>query len=309
MQSGVLDARMAEYTAKAKVIKIQNVADYHFNDMKDDYDLCNSFPNVAPPFEHTWFEYTIPREMRSSNGEVFNINNFQRRIGVFSLAFRVETELELKPWYEHAQKEGNAPFGKVCDRMILPGWMVNYAIFFHSRLDPQPHEMGAVWLAVNSDGRVTSEEGIPYRTAPGLMDVHGNKIDNLSIYWAMIGYMRPVLMALSFLHCKNVTLDGNDVPVRIQKRRMAEGKLPLVKYYTLNIEPMTRVLSREGGAEKNGAAKAMHICRGHFADYSKGNGLFGKYKGRYWIESHVRGSAELGTVVKDYNVIGSRITA
>lgn len=52
---------------------------------------------------------------------------------------------------------------------------------------------------------------------------------------------------------------------------------------------------------------AMHTCRGHFADYRKGKGLFGKLKGLYWINSHVRGSEEHGVVEKDYAVAAPKV--
>ena len=72
-------------------------------------------------------------------------------------------------------------------------------------------------------------------------------------------------------------------------------------FKTLEIEPMKRALKHEGQSETAGLKKALHICRGHFKDYSK-HGLFGKYKGLYWWDSHVRGSTEEGVVVKDYAV-------
>ena len=34
----------------------------------------------------------------------------------------------------------------------------------------------------------------------------------------------------------------------------------------------------------------MHICRGHFADYREGRGLFGKYKVQVWMPATVRGT-------------------
>lgn len=119
--------------------------------------------------------------------------------------------------------------------------------------------------------------------------------------WGMKLFTFPALLALSLLHCKNVTLETTDPPAKLSKAFQRRNGRPLVRYHTLNIEPMRRVLKHEGQSEKTGLRKAMHICRGHFKDYSK-HGLFGKYKGMYWWESHVRGSADEGAVLKDYNV-------
>jgi hypothetical protein len=48
----------------------------------------------------------------------------------------------------------------------------------------------------------------------------------------------------------------------------------------------------------------FHWVRGHYADYSKGAGLFGNPKLRavFWIPEHRAGNGELGTVVASYKV-------
>lgn len=46
----------------------------------------------------------------------------------------------------------------------------------------------------------------------------------------------------------------------------------------------------------------FHRVRGHYADYTNGSGLFGRYKVRIWVEEHGRGEAELGTVVSNFTV-------
>jgi hypothetical protein len=129
------------------------------------------------------------------------------------------------------------------------------------------------------------------------------------------------LLTLSFLHCKNVSLDRKeDAPERAprkyltnaQRRRLKKQQQllkrptpspdPAITYHVLNIEPMKTVLRTEGQVEKQGLKRALHICRGHFAHYEQGKGLFGKYHGTYWRASHVRGSTEQGVRVKDYRV-------
>ena len=72
-----------------------------------------------------------------------------------------------------------------------------------------------------------------------------------------------------------------------QARRLLQ---PTEHYKTLVIEPLKAILRNEGRAHEHGLQKAMHICRGHFADYTQGRGLFGKYHGKYWMPSTVRGT-------------------
>ena len=126
---------------------------------------------------------------------------------------------------------------------------------------------------------------------------------NDSLYLA---YFYVSLLTVQFMHCKNVRKIENDpnteIPRRVRSHWEKKGKPPLTKYYTLEIEPLKKILKTEGDIEKNGLKLALHICRGHFKDFSDGKGLFGKYKGLYWWDSQVRGHKEYGEVVKDYNV-------
>ena len=130
------------------------------------------------------------------------------------------------------------------------------------------------------------------------------------------------LLTLSFLHCKNVTLKTVEEPGSSEqsppssrkaqkKKRRKQTAIrdqqpvqpgPTVTYHILDVEPMKQVLRTEGQAEQQGLKRAMHICRGHFAHYEEGKGLFGKYHGTYWRAQHVRGSAEQGTRIKDYRI-------
>jgi hypothetical protein len=114
------------------------------------------------------------------------------------------------------------------------------------------------------------------------------------------------LLAVQFMHCKNVVrkeIDPNkNLPRRVQKHWEKKGRAPLTKYYTLQIEPLKKILKYEGNIERNGLKKALHICRGHFKDFTEGKGLFGKYHGLYYWDSQVRGNKEYGEIIKDYNV-------
>jgi len=53
---------------------------------------------------------------------------------------------------------------------------------------------------------------------------------------------------------------------RVSRQHRRRHGCPLVRFPTLNVEPMRRVLSRDGHPETQGLATAMHICRGHFQD-------------------------------------------
>jgi len=106
---------------------------------------------------------------------------------------------------------------------------------------------------------------------------------------------------VSFMHCKNVVQRVVAPPPKLSKRHKERHGRPLFSYRVLEIEPMKQVLRTEGRSEEIGLAKALHICRGHFKDYRE-HGLFGRNKGLYWWDQHVRGSIEAGIAAKDYSV-------
>lgn len=119
----------------------------------------------------------------------------------------------------------------------------------------------------------------------------------------LFGYVKPLFLALSFMHCKNVRQVVQSPPPKLAKRRAARGRPPLCTYRVLDIQPMRRVLVREGGGESGEAGKkAFHIVRGHFKTYTEAKPLLGHAVGTFWFPQHIAGSKAHGVVAKDYTV-------
>jgi len=119
---------------------------------------------------------------------------------------------------------------------------------------------------------------------------------------AMFRYAVPFLLAMSLANCKNTTIEPHEPDPKLNRDRVRHGLRPFVRYHTINIEPMRKVLKTEGGVEANGLKKALHICRGHFARYSEEKPLFGHTSGLVWRPAHTRGAVSQGVVVSDYKV-------
>lgn len=106
---------------------------------------------------------------------------------------------------------------------------------------------------------------------------------------AHVPFYNTALLAISFLHCKNVTVRESPKP---QIPRLSKAQPQLV-YHEIDIAPMRQILRAEGQEASVGTKKAIHICRGHFAHYQDGRGLFGRAEGgTYWIPQHVRGQVK-----------------
>lgn len=114
----------------------------------------------------------------------------------------------------------------------------------------------------------------------------------------------PVSMAIGMMHCKNVSVeDGADTRSRQQRRHDARHGIEPTTFKTLVIDPSIGRKATSGQRRpSHDPVKRLHICRGHFSTYTEEKPLFGKYSGTFWIPAHVRGSAEVGEVRKDYRV-------
>lgn len=222
----------------------------------------HELPRVVPPFKHCWVEFRWPTDSYH-NGALLHL-----KVGV-----RLRM-VDIKPADLEILRSGG--FKGPTDR-------VKFAVWF------QVHQQ-----AIGYEPIVASKEGVMW------IDESGAEI---GVQYRMTpqeaGCLRPVVLAFAFMHCKNVRHVENEPTGQRTRRR--QGKPPLVKFYTLEIDPMKETLRREGNVETVGLAMALHICRGHFKDY-RASGLFGKIKGIFWWGPALRGTPEAGAVVKDYAV-------
>ncbi len=110
---------------------------------------------------------------------------------------------------------------------------------------------------------------------------------------------KVALMSFRFMNAVGIELA--DVRAPRHERRQAERsgqKLPEFKTLVVRgIKDASPASGVEGASE---GTRALHLCRGHFADYTKGKGLFGKLKVEVFVPEHVRGNPDHGTVIKDY---------
>lgn len=289
---------------------IDNVAEYFFrnmvaaelNEILREWHL-EDFPVLLPPFERSFFEYVIPPRLREHNQHRVHSrirpdlrNYFPTYAGAFVNRFRADDVKAFNPLLpfpaETAWVVAFVTFALVDYQAVGP--MCRWLFF----LDASGHHLpldaeGGQWIPLEVNGLgVSFTLGTQEATEVSLGNIFS------------VAY--PIFLAISFLHCKNVTRHEHTPNKKLSAQHRRLSGHPLVTYYTLEIEPMKQVLRAEGQSETVGLKKSLHICRGHFADYTGGKGLFGKYHGQFWIPQHVRGSAEQGIVGKDYAVKAPR---
>ena len=242
----------------------QNVADYYYKDTgQEDWDLVEHFPNLAPPWPQFWVEYAMPNQIHSDKRGDTDMRGYIQDGHVGMLITGLDRE--------DVESQG-LPDG--CRWILWIEIFLNYGKFKPGIEGPH----GSIFLAIDQRGALLERPWMQSLASP---------IYN-EIMRSLITWTHPALLAITFLHCKNVTVVENTVDKPLAKKYHARtGQWP-AKYKTLVIEPLKQVLRKEGGSEKHGLQRALRICRGHFSDYREGRGLFGKYKQLVWYPMRVK---------------------
>lgn len=256
--------RIEDYIKDCIVFGINNVVKYLFDSRST--LVIKDLPNIAPPYPYMWFEYTLN----------------QKKIGILTRSCRADG-YSIDDANGIIYPNGGLPLVSDFDTR---------GMMFYTEAIIIIKDSHAYCFSPNCIFTMVCDEyGSPIisRTT-----IDSRQKELASTYWSLF---TPSALAISFMHCKNVKTVSNYPP-----RQISRNGQPRAKYYTLQIAPMKKILEHEGGSNKTGLKLALHICRGHFKDYSGGDGLFGKYKGLYWWDSQVRGTSSRGVVVKDYSI-------
>lgn len=271
----------------ANLVVIDNVAEYHFQNLdKISSMMPTDFPNVMLPFECTFLEMRIKSD----------IEGVYEQCGIMADMLSPE--------------RFNKFLGKIPWLNKNPAYVLRIILFAYSkrgeyRFD-RPELIANFALPVNSEGQIIPIEGNFGMTATVFApDAKSQSEDTRDLSPFLMGtYVSPCLLALSFMHCRNVKV-RTELPLpKLSKKYEKKTGRALLRYRVLQIDHIKQVLESEGHASTEGLKVALHICRGHFKTYGKdGKGLlFGKHAGTVWVPMHARGNIEEGVVVKDYIV-------
>lgn len=276
------------------VVRCDNVTRYFYEGTDKEVWPWSDFPNVAPPWPRFFIETTAPALIVS---EQFGIRKWKddkdrpRRWGALVVALRLDGERPPRP------VDADDNLARFLGLGVSSG--AKWCLWMSCVLEIRPGRILAadqLGLIVRGDGHIDDTCPVASMTSPFMHHaIGGSSPDNTrSLY-------DPLLLAISFAHCRNVEM-LDQTPPRHERRYAEKNGLPApVTYKILDISAMQGVLRSEGKSESEGLQRALHICRGHFAHYDE-KPLFGKVQGTFWIPDHVRGSAGAGIIVKDYRV-------
>lgn len=264
---------------RSPVFYIQEVVEYLSAYLQEnEVWSANDLPCIAPPFPSFFTEFRL----RPGSG---GYNGGYRKAGVL---------------FEAAQNPKPNP-----DRLdpSKPKWRLQATVMAEDRED-KPWALTRYELHVAENGTLIGSET---NRCHLMADLFGGKSmiseegKGALLQATMNDAIFPGLLAVTFSHVKGTRVREEEPPIKLSRKHEARTGRPLAKYKVIDIHPMRNLLLREGEIETQGLQRALHLVRGHFADYRE-RGLFGRNKGIFWFPDHIKGTAEAGVVVKDYNV-------
>jgi hypothetical protein len=231
-------------------------------------------PSPKPPFKNMWME-----GIYADTGQRFGV--LTARKDLHGDLEEILAALDLEDSLSKLIRSDN------------PATLVNGTIFH--QFEGAACYTGTIEYWLDADGKFLSSFR-QYPELPGFdeEDVRQQKLNlKLRQGWALHTFAR--------LNCHNVKL----LPMKAgapSTKQSKKHRKPLTVWHEIVVE---KVVERRPQSERASGEKQdlrFHQVRGHYADYTKGAGLFGKYKVRLWVDEHARGNREVGEVVASYTV-------
>lgn len=298
---------LKEALSQGVIIEATNVSEYlNTATEQEDWNYTVDFPSVAPPFPLFWIEMRLPTRIVSAKYGVTEIPGGGRETyGILFNGEDVSNEegirwrLEAVLYHDHGDKAITGPLVHWTFKVRPDGSIPEYPDYVaYLPTGATVETLVAPQLAAAYKPSMEGARRLGFEYAEPV--TMGDFLRYFKEHYSPSIF--PALLAISFMHCKNVTVVPNEPPPKLSRAHQRRHKHPLLRFYTLQIDPMKEVLRREGKSDEVGLQRALHICRGHFKDYRAGAGLFGRHQGLYWWDSLVRGSMREGVVIKDYDV-------
>lgn len=249
-----------------------------------------TYPNLAPPFDWWWMEYDVShRDWGKKHGV--------RSVGALARAF------DMKDKEDFAEAHDMLPVEATFKQE--PRWIVQWQVVMEYVEEQEKVPITAAVMLMtllDEHGDLTEDfAGTVYSIALTHTLEEEMKKKRKGFVFGAVTLMRPMWLALSLMHCRNVEIVEQHPPRHERRRAERNKEKPPVRYSTVNITPMRKVLATEGRSGEVGLRKALHICRGHFKHFDE-KPLFGRVRGTFWWGSMVRGDARHGRNIHDYKV-------
>ncbi len=268
------------------VFVINNVAEYFYQGTsQEEWGFTTDFPRPMPPFQNTWFEWDWPK-FSNSNGKQIRLPSIFKKMGCYvTCGLMEEAGKKLHPGVKW--KLNFFPFVRMATNTI------HFFPIIVFGLDDGFNPLGL--FEKESASYIfpgyTKYPDVIGRTFGVTLDKreHKSNLENLGNAGEVTSsFMYPVALAMSMLNCRNVITQTVRIASALVKKHARRGHTIQPSYHVIEIQPILKAIKTETGSSSY-SRRAAAIMRGHFKDYSKGKGLFGKLKGMYWWEQRLTG--------------------
>lgn len=264
------------------VLLATNVAETIKEMTKDEFDVYRDLPNIAPSFKNMFIEW--------SSLNSWGPNHYGLLIN--------STDRNEVPEADCWKRE----FGGVDAR-----WSCNAFLFQFTESKDNALYLGHLFWGVGPLGQFTDHhlivkeyprievgdvvKGMAVSASDawfGTMKQRHPEFNAEDVGLQMLSLARVPLMALCFLHAKNVAVKKSAPPTVHEQRAWRKRDKPFFRYHTITIHSgATRAIG--GGRTGPHGSPAVHICRGHFKRFTAEKPLLGKHVGIYWWPMILRG--------------------
>lgn len=311
-----LGPTMREVFLRAERFTVDNVVEYYFALTDQEHWDVEHFPNVAPPFPTFWIESKKPSKILSEDFEGAipwqPADPTLKRPERWGVLFNVVPKETLLP-HPDPNSPANASIYTL-EHLGLFKWVV-HALLFLDMEDTGVQPSWAWTFPITPEGRVHKLYDLKLdEMVSGFSYSLRQEIMNLVRYGGQEGvakyrsaraeahaYFHPLLLSLTFLHCKNIEIIDRRPDAKLIRRRAKEGK-SVSSYKTLDIKPIQRMIAAARQPGDSGIVQALSRCRAHFKTYTESAPLLGHAVGTYYWNDQLRGKRAKGVRTKDYNV-------
>lgn len=204
---------------------------------------------------------------------------------------------DIDGWEKHPLDLREYRTGEPFERITRdsPATLVNATVWEEAPQVAGAAVSGVIFYWLDGDGAVKGSYWQSWPDKEAFPDASAEK-PRAKLGWAMLWTMHT----FARLNCHNVELapmkSGAPSPKQIKKHGP-----PATVWHEIVVK---RIERRTARATTEGEKRELrfHKVRGHYADYTQGRGLFGRWKVRIWVDEHEAGKSELGAVVSSYRV-------
>jgi len=254
----------------APVFEISNVAEYFYEGTSQEtWDIFSDFPRPMPPFQNTWFEWKLPKKSHSGR-KVIDLAPAAvfERIGCLFVCDEVPASVHAVVPSVLQYRVNLAAFGR--------GIALNKTFVLPVTIFGLTNSFEPISVSGISSSKVNYYfPGI----APGRVGQFRDELLETGLSTCSLIYV--AMLAVSMLNCKNVNTRTITMAPALAKKHARKGHDVTVSHNVIEIQPVTELIKRQTGSAGY-SRQAAAIVRGHFKNYTRGKGLFGKIKGQFW---------------------------